>query len=48
MSVVKARALPQVEDGLKPVQRRILFAMNEMRLSSGPPSTSSRRAWSAT
>ncbi len=34
MSVVKSRALPQVEDGLKPVQRRILFAMNEMRLSS--------------
>ncbi|TAH46908.1 MAG: DNA topoisomerase IV subunit A [Betaproteobacteria bacterium] len=33
MSVVKSRALPQVEDGLKPVQRRILFAMNEMRLS---------------
>ncbi len=34
MSVVKARALPQVEDGLKPVQRRILFAMNEMRLAA--------------
>jgi len=34
MSVVKSRALPQVEDGLKPVQRRILFAMNEMRLSA--------------
>ena len=34
MSVVKSRALPQVEDGLKPVQRRILFATNEMRLSS--------------
>ena len=33
MSVVRSRALPQVEDGLKPVQRRILFAMNEMRLS---------------
>ncbi len=32
MSVVKSRALPQVEDGLKPVQRRILHAMNEMRL----------------
>ena len=32
MSVVRARALPQVEDGLKPVQRRILHAMNEMRL----------------
>lgn len=34
MSVVKSRALPQVEDGMKPVQRRILFAMNEMRLAS--------------
>ena len=34
MSVVKSRALPQVEDGLKPVQRRILYAMNEMRLSA--------------
>ncbi|KAA3650060.1 MAG: DNA topoisomerase IV subunit A [Proteobacteria bacterium] len=34
MSVVKSRALPQVEDGMKPVQRRILFAMNEMRLSA--------------
>ncbi|MDZ4202583.1 MAG: DNA gyrase subunit A, partial [Gallionella sp.] len=34
MSVVKSRALPQVEDGLKPVQRRILHAMNEMHLPS--------------
>jgi topoisomerase-4 subunit A len=34
MSVVKSRALPQVQDGLKPVQRRILHAMNEMRLPS--------------
>ncbi|GHU24135.1 DNA topoisomerase 4 subunit A [Betaproteobacteria bacterium] len=34
MSVVRARALPQVEDGLKPVQRRILHAMNQMRLAS--------------
>jgi len=34
MSVVKSRALPQVEDGLKPVQRRILHAMNEMRLQA--------------
>ena len=33
MSVVRSRALPQVEDGMKPVQRRILFAMHEMRLS---------------
>jgi topoisomerase-4 subunit A len=34
MSVVRARALPQVEDGMKPVQRRILYAMNEMRLAA--------------
>ena len=34
MSVVRSRALPQVEDGMKPVQRRILFAMNEMRLAA--------------
>ncbi len=35
MSVVKGRALPQVQDGLKPVQRRILFAMQQMGLSAG-------------
>jgi len=35
MSVIVARALPSVEDGLKPVQRRILFAMNEMGLDKG-------------
>lgn len=34
MSVVRSRALPEVGDGLKPVQRRILYAMNEMRLSA--------------
>ena len=43
MSVVKARALPQVEDGLKPVQRRILFAMNEMRLSPASKHVKSAR-----
>ncbi len=32
MSVITARALPDVRDGLKPVQRRILFQMNEMGL----------------
>ncbi|MFH1869686.1 MAG: DNA topoisomerase IV subunit A [Pseudomonadota bacterium] len=43
MSVVRARALPQVEDGLKPVQRRILHAMNEMRLASSAKHVKSAR-----
>ena len=34
MSVIVSRALPDVRDGLKPVHRRILFAMGEMGLSS--------------
>ena len=34
MSVIAARALPDVRDGLKPVQRRILYAMDE--LNNGP------------
>jgi len=33
MSVIVARALPDVRDGLKPVQRRILYAMNEIGLT---------------
>ena len=32
MSVIVARALPDVRDGLKPVHRRILYAMGEMGL----------------
>ena len=32
MSVIVSRALPDVRDGLKPVQRRILFTMHEMGL----------------
>ena len=43
MSVVRSRALPQVEDGMKPVQRRILFAMNEMRLASSAKHVKSAR-----
>jgi len=35
MSVIVARALPDVRDGLKPVHRRILYSMGEMGLSSG-------------
>ncbi len=37
MSVIVARALPDVRDGLKPVQRRILFTMNEMGLLPNRP-----------
>ena len=37
MSVIVSRALPDVRDGLKPVQRRIIYAMNDMGVrSSGP------------
>ena len=35
ISVVKGRALPDVCDGQKPVQRRILYAMNQLALNSG-------------
>ena len=37
MSVIVGRALPDVRDGLKPVHRRILFAMNELGLNSNRP-----------
>jgi DNA gyrase subunit A len=37
MSVIVARALPDVRDGLKPVHRRILYAMSEMGLRSDRP-----------
>ena len=37
MSVIVGRALPDVRDGLKPVQRRILYAMNEMGLHHNKP-----------
>ncbi len=35
MSVITQRALPDIRDGLKPVHRRILFAMHQMGLTSG-------------
>jgi topoisomerase-4 subunit A len=34
LSTISSRALPDVRDGLKPVQRRVLYAMNRMRLGS--------------
>ncbi|MBQ8319581.1 MAG: DNA topoisomerase 4 subunit A [Clostridia bacterium] len=41
--VILDRALPRVEDGLKPVQRRILYTMNEMGLTPDKPHKKSAR-----
>jgi len=41
MSVIVSRALPAIEDGLKPVQRRILYAMNAMGLK---PNTATKKS----
>lgn len=43
VSVIVARALPDVRDGLKPVQRRILYAMKELGLSPDKPHRKSAR-----
>jgi DNA gyrase subunit A len=43
MSVITSRALPDVRDGLKPVQRRILYAMNDMGLRHDQPTRKSAR-----
>ncbi len=43
MSVIVARALPDVRDGLKPVHRRVLFGMNDLGLASNRPYKKSAR-----
>jgi topoisomerase-4 subunit A len=43
MYVILDRALPQIGDGLKPVQRRIIFAMSELGLSAGQKHKKSAR-----
>jgi len=43
MSVVRGRAIPNVEDGQKPVQRRILYAMHELGLRPGVQHSKSAR-----
>ena len=43
MSVIVGRALPDVRDGLKPVHRRILFAMNELGMGYSKPYKKSAR-----
>lgn len=43
MSVIVSRALPDVRDGLKPVHRRILYAMSELGMTSDKPHKKSAR-----
>src|SRR3989338_6584050 len=43
MSVIVGRALPDARDGLKPVHRRILYAMDELGLQAGKPYKKSAR-----
>ena len=43
MSVIVGRALPDARDGLKPVHRRIIYAMNEAGYTAGKPSRKSAR-----
>ena len=43
MSVIESRAIPDVRDGLKPVQRRIIFGMNESGMQPGKPYKKSAR-----
>jgi DNA gyrase subunit A len=43
MSVIVSRALPDIRDGLKPVQRRILYAMNDLGMTADKPHKKSAR-----
>lgn len=43
MSVIVSRAIPAIEDGMKPVQRRILYSMNSMGLKPGTQTKKSAR-----
>ena len=43
MSVITARAIPDIRDGLKPVQRRVLYGMNELGVHSNKPTLKSAR-----
>ncbi|AHI52345.1 DNA topoisomerase (ATP-hydrolyzing) subunit A [Spiroplasma culicicola] len=43
MSVIVSRALPDLRDGLKPVHRRIIYAMNDLKITSDTPHKKSAR-----
>ena len=45
MSVIVARALPDVRDGFKPVHRRVLFGMNELGNNSNKPHKNLPELW---
>ena len=45
MYVINDRALPHVADGLKPVQRRIIYAMSELGLNARPSSPNPPAPW---
>ena len=45
LSVILSRALPDVRDGLKPVQRRILYDMRSLGLFSDKPHRKARGSW---
>ena len=43
MSVITSRAIPDIRDGLKPVQRRVLYGMNELGVHANKPTLKSAR-----
>ncbi len=43
MSVITSRAVPDIRDGLKPVQRRVLYAMNQLGITADKPHRKSAR-----
>ena len=45
MAVNVSRAIPDVRDGMKPVQRRILYSMGELNLFADKPTASARVSW---
>ena len=45
MSVIVSRAIPAIEDGMKPVQRRILYVMHQMGLKPGSQTKKSAKVF---
>jgi len=48
MSVIVSRALPDVRDGLKPVHRRVMYAMHEAGLQPNRPTRKGKRSGAST